>query len=306
MPIDLNSEFSALFKVVFDGHGAHAADAKSSSRCTNFSVVNQKLLWMRSDMIATLFDFIFGLLHQYWLPVITFVGGLLLSSAIHIRREDDRLSRLSRGIKIPASWKTDSIDVTLDGKPLSKEEMSLSALIVRGETGHGSGVCVSSSGLVLTNAHVVGDSQVVEVEDEGNSYLGVVVKTDTERDAAVILVGSKNLPVAAVASESVSVGDDLFVAGTPVHLENRGMLTKGVVSKIGPFKGTDFIHMDAAIDRGNSGGPVFNEHGELVGISVAGQLSSDGKIGHIGLAIPLAEFLECLKIRDGVVPPDPV
>ncbi len=249
--------------------------------------------------MAALFESILGFFGEYWLPLLTLIFGFTSGAAIFYNREQERLIRLTRGIKFPEEWKTGPIEVSMNGKSMSKEEMSQSALIIRGEYGgHGSGVCISSSGLVLTNAHVVGDSKILEVEDEGNSYLGVVVKVDEERDAAVIVVGSTKLPVAAVASEPVNVGDDLFVAGAPVHLENRGMLTKGVVSKIGPFHGTDFIHMDAAIDRGNSGGPVFNGHGELVGISVGGQLSSDGTLGHIGLAIPLAEFLESVQVRD--------
>lgn len=249
--------------------------------------------------MAEIFEAILGFFAAYWFPLLTFIIGFTIGSAIFLSREQERLARLTRGIEVPEEWKTGPIDVAMNGRPMSKEEMSQSALIIRGEYGgHGSGVCISSSGLVLTNAHVVGDSKILEVEDEGNSYLGVVVKIDEERDAAVILVGSTKLPVAAVASEPVRVGDDLFVAGTPLHIENRGMLTKGVVSKVGAFMGTEFIHMDASIAPGNSGGPVFNANGELVGISVAVQNTADGGMSHIGMAIPLAEFLDSMQIRD--------
>lgn len=248
--------------------------------------------------MAALFDTILGFFAEYWLPLLAFAIGFGIGGAVILTREQERLSRLTRGIEVPEEWKTGPIEVSLNRRALSKEEMSLSALIIRGANGgHGSGVCISSCGLVLTNAHVVGDSNILEVEDEGNSYLGVVVKVDMERDAAVILVGSTKLPVAAVALEPVRVGDDLFVAGTPLHLENRGMLTRGVVSKVGTFKGSEFIHMDAPIAPGNSGGPVFNASGELVGISVAIQLGVDGGLSHIGLAIPIADFFESMQIH---------
>jgi S1-C subfamily serine protease len=251
--------------------------------------------------MASLLEAIFRFIDWVLLPLLAFGIGSALTYAFALSRERERLTRLTRGIKVPEEWKTGPIDAPLNGAAFSKEEMSLSALIVRGETGHGSGVCISSSGLVLTNAHVVGDSKILEVEDEGNSYLGVVVKVDMERDAAVIVVGSTKLPIAAVALEPVRVGDDVFVAGAPLHLENRGMLTKGVVSKVGAFKGSEFIHMDAPIAPGNSGGPVFNASGELVGISVAIQIGADGGLSHIGLAIPLAEFFESMQIRNGLV-----
>ena len=234
-------------------------------------------------------------LWMYWLPLLTFMIGLGWGAQGAKERQDNQFRRLTRRIEVPKTWRSGEIKVPLDGRPLTRPEMAVAALVVRVDAGHGSGVCVSSHGLVLTNAHVVGNATVVEVEDEKTSHLGVVVKVRESRDVAAIYVET-SLTAAAIHEDEPGVGDDIYVAGTPMHTDNKHLLTRGVISKIGLFDRKKFIHMDAGIAPGNSGGPAFDGEGRLVGLTVAIQ-TDNGERTHIGLAIPIAEALAALKIE---------
>jgi len=233
----------------------------------------------------------------YWVPILTFSIGASMATRSEREKSEQQLTRLARGIKVPDGWRSGRINSPLDGSSLSKEQMAMAALVIRTpDGGHGSGVCISSSGLVLTNAHVVGSSKTLEVEHEGNSYLGIVLKRNTKRDVAVLLVGATDLMSAMIAGQPAKVGDDLYVSGTPLSLENRNMLTRGVVSKVGMHEKLNYIFMDAHIAPGNSGGPVFNSDGQLVGISVAVQRDPANGLSYIGMAIPINDILDRIKI----------
>lgn len=249
------------------------------------------MLEMLSDLFGSVLSY-----WTYWLPVLTFAIGVAGGWSIREDETQKQLTRLAKHVQIPDGWERGAVDAPLDGACMSREEMAQASLVIRSPFSHGSGVCISSEGLVLTNAHVVEDAPVVEVEGESGSYLGVVVKVHVERDVALLKLGTTNLKPVRIAAEEPTVGDDLFVAGTPLRLENANMLTKGVVSKIGLLDRQRYIHMDAAIAPGNSGGPVFNHTGSLIGLSVAIQTDSDGTRTHIGLAIPIDEIVQTLKL----------
>lgn len=241
----------------------------------------------------------------FWVPVIALFLGWAMGSAAESAQNQEQMERLARGIVVPEGWKTGQVVALLDGKPLDRAEMAAASLIIRSPLGgHGSGVCISSEGLILTNHHVVDEAVVVEVEHRGNSFLGRVVKRSAERDIALIKILSQQLTIPAIASGASTVGDDIFVAGTPLHLNNANLLTKGVLSKTGDCEGQNYLFIDASIAPGNSGGPVFNADGFLVGISVAVQTNADGSISHIGLAIPITEALQTLIVESDVAKPD--
>lgn len=236
----------------------------------------------------------------YWLPVLTFFIGISFGRFSQQEESRKQLCRLTEQIDIPEEWREGVVNVPLDGKALDKPAMSKAGLLIRSSDGHGSGVCISSDGLILTNAHVVGQETVVEVEDSKYSYLGRVIKRCDKRDVALVRVCGRTSVVAEVADNCPAVGDDLYVSGAPWDPENKSMLTRGVVSKLANSEGLPHIFTDAAIGRGNSGGPVFNSHGQLVGITVAIQ-TSDGAPTQIGLVIPIHEALKAMKIESRTV-----
>ena len=161
------------------------------------------------------------------------------------------------------------------------------------QRGQGSGFITDSSGIILTNAHVVKGADTVTVKlKDGRSFEGEVKGLDEPSDLAVIKIDGENLPVAPLGnSNQVKVGDWAIAVGNPLGLDNT--VTLGIVSSLNrassevgiPDKRLDFIQTDAAINPGNSGGPLLNSQGEVIGINTA--IRADGQ--GIGFAIPMDE-----------------
>jgi serine protease Do len=160
--------------------------------------------------------------------------------------------------------------------------------------GMGSGVIVSPDGYVLTNEHVVHGAKTLKVtllEPEERTFTGKVVGKDPRTDLAVVKISAKG-PLPAVAlgdSKKVRVGDWAIAVGSPFGLEQT--LTVGVISAVRQslsIEGreySDLLQTDAAINRGNSGGPLINIRGEVIGINTA-IYAPTGVFAGVGFAIP--------------------
>jgi serine protease Do len=156
--------------------------------------------------------------------------------------------------------------------------------------GMGSGVIISADGLILTNAHVVKDSDEITVTiSDKRSFKAKVIGIDTESDIAVVKIDAKGLPTASLGDSSkLQVGEIVFAIGNPFGLNRT--VTMGIVSatgrtNVGIIDYEDFIQTDAAINPGNSGGPLVNIDGDVIGINTAIASRSGGYQG-IGFAIP--------------------
>jgi serine protease Do len=157
--------------------------------------------------------------------------------------------------------------------------------------GVGSGVIVDSSGIVLTNNHVVenADSVVVELSD-GREFEAVEIKTDPDSDLAVVMLkDADDLPAARLGnSDELEIGDWVIAIGNPFELETT--VSAGIISgkgrELGSIRRAQFLQTDAAINPGNSGGPLVNLRGEVVGINTA-IASNNGGYQGIGFAIPV-------------------
>ena len=153
----------------------------------------------------------------------------------------------------------------------------------------GSGFFISSDGYAVTNSHVVSDSNTVEVQtDDEKIYKARVVGTDTKTDVAVLKVDGRNdFPYVAFAEGIPQVGDWVLAVGNPYGL--GGSVTAGIISARGRDIGSspydDFLQIDAPVNKGNSGGPAFNESGKVIGVTTAIYSPSGGSVG-IGFAIP--------------------
>src|SRR5713101_933843 len=155
----------------------------------------------------------------------------------------------------------------------------------------GSGVIVDSSGICLTNAHVVERATDIEVVTaEGKKHRAKVVGLDKRTDLAVLrLQGGGPYPSAMLGdSDKVRVGDWVLAIGSPFGLQQT--VTAGIISakgrSIGQGPFDDFLQTDAAINPGNSGGPLVNMSGEVVGINSAILSRTGGNVG-IGFSIPV-------------------
>ena len=162
----------------------------------------------------------------------------------------------------------------------------------RGGMGVGSGFIISADGYAVTNNHVVKDADEVSVTmKDGTEYKAEVIGTDEKTDLALIKIKGegKTFDYVAFTKDEPRVGDWVMAVGNPFGL--GGSVTTGIISARGRDIGAgpydDFLQIDAAINRGNSGGPAFNLEGEVVGINTAIFSPSGGSVG-IGFAIPAA------------------
>ena len=158
----------------------------------------------------------------------------------------------------------------------------------------GSGFIVDKRGYILTNAHVVEDAVRINVKlDSGEEYVAKVIGTDEETDLAVLKIDAgKDLPFVKLGDSAKSrVGDWVLALGSPFGLTRT--VTAGIISQVKretqattPIQ--KFIQTDAAINRGNSGGPLVNMDGEVIGVN-SQIATSTGDYNGIGFALPSAE-----------------
>jgi S1-C subfamily serine protease len=160
----------------------------------------------------------------------------------------------------------------------------------------GSGIVYDTNGHIITNNHVVDNAKIVDVTFiDGNRYTAKVVGTDVYNDLAVLkIMGNLTKPVTPLPlgnSSALQVGDRVIAIGNPFGLDDT--MTTGIVSQTGRllpdttmgFSIPDVIQTDALIDPGNSGGPLLNMQGQVIGINTA-TVSDNGAFSGIGLAIP--------------------
>lgn len=161
---------------------------------------------------------------------------------------------------------------------------------VPSQGGLGSGFIVDAKGIVVTNNHVVGDAKTVTVQlSDGREFGGRVLGRDKQTDIAVVQIdgGGTFQAVDWGDSDHARVGDPVFAVGSPFGLGST--VTSGIVSargrEIGAGPYDDFLQVDAAINSGNSGGPLFDATGKVIGVNTAIYSPSGGNVG-IGFAIP--------------------
>lgn len=164
------------------------------------------------------------------------------------------------------------------------------------ELGLGSGIIVSDNGYILTNWHVAGDkySSCYVTLENGEIYSGNVTWADTDLDLAIVKINGAGLDYVTFGdSDKIKLGQEVWAIGNPIGIEFQRTVTSGIISgldrtiKIEDTNGEaymeDLIQTDASINTGNSGGPLINEDGEVIGINTVKITSAEG----IGFAIPI-------------------
>ena len=162
--------------------------------------------------------------------------------------------------------------------------------------GLGTGVIVSENGYILSNEHVTGSkySNCYITIENGKTYTGTVVWSDSVVDLSITKINVKNLPYARLGdSENVRVGETVYAIGNPIGFEFRKTVTSGIISAVDRTikieeedKSSymeDLIQTDATINPGNSGGPLINPNGEVIGINSIKIDTAEA----IGFAIPI-------------------
>jgi serine protease Do len=156
-------------------------------------------------------------------------------------------------------------------------------------SGVGSGFLISADGYIITNNHVVKNAIKVRIDTiDKEEFLAKIVGTDPKTDLALLKIDGKNLPYIELGdSESVEVGEWVLAIGNPFYQDLS--VTAGIISakgrQLGAAEYEDFLQTDAAINQGNSGGPLVNLSGKVIGINSAIIAPTGGNVG-IGFAIP--------------------
>ncbi len=161
----------------------------------------------------------------------------------------------------------------------------------------GSGFVISTDGYVVTNNHVVDGASKIQVSFDDQEKLDAeLVGTDPRTDVALLKIKSngKTFPAVSFAKTPARVGDWALAVGNPFGL--GGTVTAGIVSALGRDIGSgpyDFLQIDAAVNKGNSGGPTFNLSGEVIGVNTAIFSPSGGNVG-IAFAVPAVTAVEVI------------
>ena len=162
--------------------------------------------------------------------------------------------------------------------------------------GLGSGIILSDNGYILTNQHVAGNkySNCYVTLENGKVYDGSVVWSDSNIDLAIVKIAANNLDYIELGdSDNIKLAEEVFAIGNPIGIEFQRTVTKGIISGInrtikleeddqGSYM-EDLIQTDATINEGNSGGPLINKNGELIGINTVKISDAEG----IGFAVPI-------------------
>lgn len=201
------------------------------------------------------------------------------------------VGKFSKQDQVPA------IDKKLSGK-MSLVDLSharKTAVLISSGAGHGSGFFISDLGHIITNAHVVGDADQVRIVTSGKEYklVGEVLRRDKERDVALIRL--EDMPesfrptVLPVRMQIPAVGEEVYAIGAPLKEKDlQDTVTRGIVSAWRPSERMtrqSYIQADVTIQPGNSGGPLIDAGGNILGLAVAGYTNDAGATSGLNLFV---------------------
>lgn len=167
---------------------------------------------------------------------------------------------------------------------------------IESDYGTGSGFVISNEGFIVTNKHVVEKNKMVNVIfSNGFTLIGEVIRINENLDLALIKVkGSGFKPIEISRDKSQEVGTDVYAIGAPLGKQLQQTVTKGIISGQRLIDGNKYIQTDVVINQGNSGGPLINKEGKVVGMVVS-KIISNGVEG-IGFCIPAEVILDGLNL----------
>lgn len=184
-----------------------------------------------------------------------------------------------------------------DSQPLPQKVTQLRAAVatVVGEMGSGSGFFVGRDGLLLTNQHVVGNTKFVKVKlATGRELVGEVLRSDAARDVALIKTEQPGILPLPVRGNDPAIGEDVYALGSPLGEQFNTTLTKGILGGFREINKQNFLQSDVAVLPGNSGGPLLDGTGRVIGITVMG-LGAKGLAG-MNFFVPVGDALEKLGV----------
>ena len=215
------------------------------------------------------------------------VSKLILES----KMEDEAFSR--KGVQVNIS---NAISYSDKVGPIIKRVLP-GVVQVETPRGKGTGFVIDNSGLALTNRHVVGKFKTVKIKlNNSEEFTAEVIGRTSDLDVALLSIKTKNralnsLPLCI--KKSPTVGDDIVVIGNPLGLQST--ITRGIVSAIRNEDGSTMLQIDASVNPGNSGGPIINYNGEVLGIVTSKRVGMG--IEGIGFGIGISSAIESLGAK---------
>ena len=268
------------------------------------------------------------------LVVLMAIGAALLAQKKHEikRNEGGQQKESSEEITIPAFPIGQGVKLPIvreQGDVLTAQEIyqqvnpAVVTVLVQREDkmGLGTGVIFREDGYVITNQHVLeGASECMVVLADEYSYPAKYVASDIDNDLGILKIDPESypdemtFPVAEFGdSDGLVVGDKVYAIGNPLGFELRGTLTDGIVSAIDRNVWVDnrymtLIQTNAALNSGNSGGPLINEYGQVVGINVIKMTSKYNNVEGLGFAIPSTDMERIINdlLAYGELQPEPL
>ena len=184
----------------------------------------------------------------------------------------------------------------------SPSVVSVSAYMDGGSYAWGSGVLLSSNGYLVTNNHIIEDSVTAEVTlSDDRTYAAKLVGYDAQTDLAVLKIDAEGLTPAEFGdSDALQIGEAVAAIGNPLGPEFRNTLTDGIISAIGREINTNdysmlLLQTNTAINEGNSGSPLFNAYGQVIGITNMKIISPTSGVEGIGFSIPASTVIEVVN-----------
>ncbi len=175
-------------------------------------------------------------------------------------------------------------------------------LVLAGD-GHGSGFLVSRDGYVMTDQHVVGAAKLVKVRwPDGIEAVGEVVRSDRLRDVALVKTDPRGRDPLPLRAQTLRPGESVYAIGAPLEQRFQSTVTRGVVSAYRTIEGLRYLQSDVAISPGNSGGPLLDEHGAVVGMTKSTYRVENAPTG-INFFTPTRDALDFLGAAVGEAPP---
>src|SRR5690554_4800767 len=236
----------------------------------------------------------------------THLDDAFITATTHLTADEEFVNAIMGGVTggetadepdfIPV-LKLNELDIDM-GSNLIKRCIASTVTLITND-GHGSGVIISDEGLILTNHHVVDQSDEVRVVfSSGMELEGTVIRSDEYYDVALVKINSgkgyRALPLALSGdAPAYEVGDDVMAIGTPEFLDLGQTVSRGIVSGNRMAEDRQFIQTDVSINPGNSGGPLINSKGEVIGLVTMKKFDSTG----IGFAVPVDQAVKVLNIR---------
>lgn len=208
--------------------------------------------------------------------------------------------KFMKEVKIQQSEVTNSpakFEIPAPKKTVGSMEDAVGACVtIKTAAGHGSGFIISENGFIITNYHVVADSSKLEIILNESKFKATILNVNKEADLALLKIEKTGLiPFDASGNVTYDIGNEVYAIGTPEAEDLSQTVSKGIISSVRKqANGSKLIQTDVSINKGNSGGPLVDNNGKLIGV-VNSKLSGVGTEG-ISFVIPLDIVLKALKI----------